>query len=106
MRFECPKLRGGAKGQSSGSQVKKEVAPKVPGRAFQMTTDTAKETIDVVSGTFLLNSMPASVLFDSGADYSFVSSSFYKSLNVSSRTLSDSLVIEVENGEQVIFYGM
>lgn len=62
-----------------------------------MTTDEAKETADVVSGTFLLNSMPARVLFDSGANCSFVSYVYCKTLNVPTSTLSDALVIEVAN---------
>ena len=41
-----------------------------------MTTDAAKETPDVVSGTFLVDNVPATVLFDSDAIRSFVSVSF------------------------------
>jgi hypothetical protein len=34
------------------------------------------EDADVVYGMFLINSIPASVLFDSGASHSFVTKSF------------------------------
>ncbi|KAI3746006.1 hypothetical protein L6452_08421 [Arctium lappa] len=87
---------------SSGSQPRREVIPKAQGRAFQMTKEEAKETTDVVSGTFLLNSIPARVLFDSGANFSFMSVIFCKSLSVPISTLRGALVIEVANGEQVI----
>ena len=47
-------------------------------RAFALTADQAKRDPDVVSGTFLVNGITASVLFDSGASRSFVSTSFVR----------------------------
>ncbi|KAJ9561552.1 hypothetical protein OSB04_006712 [Centaurea solstitialis] len=41
------------------------------GRAFVIGVEEAKQNPDVVTGTFLLNNYPASVLFDSGADRSY-----------------------------------
>ncbi|KAI3669036.1 hypothetical protein L6452_40255 [Arctium lappa] len=84
------------------SQTKREAIPKAQGRAFQMTKEEAKETAEVVSGTFLLNSTPARVLFDSGANFSFVSDVFCKSLNLLASVLSDALIIEIANGERVV----
>ncbi|XP_022007717.1 uncharacterized protein LOC110906977 [Helianthus annuus] len=40
---------------------------------FQLTSDEAKTSPDVVSGIFLVNSMPMNVLFDSRASRSFIS---------------------------------
>ncbi|KAD5317430.1 hypothetical protein E3N88_17376 [Mikania micrantha] len=40
---------------------------KAKARAFTMTNDQADKDPDVVTGTFLINDIPASVLFDSGA---------------------------------------
>ncbi|GKE15780.1 putative reverse transcriptase domain-containing protein, partial [Tanacetum coccineum] len=45
---------------------------------------------NVVTGTFLLNNRYASMLFDSGADKSFVSSTFSALLDVSPSTLDTS----------------
>ncbi|TLX68551.1 hypothetical protein E9993_23220, partial [Labilibacter sediminis] len=50
--------------------------PRAMGRAFQITPEEAREDPKVVSGTFLVNSRPAHVLFDSGASDSFVSTRF------------------------------
>ncbi|KAI3685696.1 hypothetical protein L6452_34953 [Arctium lappa] len=102
MKRDCLKLRGGAKGGNPSIQPKKETIPKAQGRAFQMSMEEAKETTDVVSGTFLLNSLAAKVLFDSGANFSFMTLDFCKDLNVPTSTLSDALVVEIANGEQVI----
>ncbi|KAI3678319.1 hypothetical protein L6452_37606 [Arctium lappa] len=102
MKRDFPKLRGGARGGNPPTQPKKKIASKSQGRAFQMSREEAKETADVVSGTFLLNSHAAKVLFDSGANFSFVSLDFCKDLNVPTSTLSDTLIVEIANGERVI----
>jgi hypothetical protein len=46
------------------------------GRVNHMTSNEAQQAPDVVLGMFLASSHPASILFDSGASHSFVSSSF------------------------------
>ncbi|GJV05804.1 putative reverse transcriptase domain-containing protein [Tanacetum coccineum] len=53
---------------------------------------------NVVTGTFLLNNCYASMLFDSGADRSFVSSTFSVLLDVGPSTLDISYVIELADG--------
>nr|GEW24134.1 putative reverse transcriptase domain-containing protein [Tanacetum cinerariifolium] len=50
---------------------------------------------NVVTGTFLLNNCYASMLFDSGVDRSFVSSTFSASLNVAPSTLDTSYAIKL-----------
>jgi hypothetical protein len=42
------------------------------GRVNHVTAEEAKGAKDVVLGTFLINSVPATVLFDSGASHSFI----------------------------------
>ncbi|KAI3819384.1 hypothetical protein L1987_13215 [Smallanthus sonchifolius] len=46
------------------------------GRAFNINANEAQAKNDVVNGTFLVNSQYASILFDTGADKSFVSLNF------------------------------
>jgi hypothetical protein len=41
-----------------------------------VTTEETQQAQDVVLGTFLASSHPATILFDSGASHSFISSSF------------------------------
>nr|XP_043639182.1 uncharacterized protein LOC122610254 [Erigeron canadensis] len=57
--------------QNRGNQ-----APAARGRAFVLNAAKARNDPNVVAGTFLLNGHYATVLFDSGADYSFVATSF------------------------------
>ncbi|XP_057248139.1 uncharacterized protein LOC130590153 [Beta vulgaris subsp. vulgaris] len=51
-------------------------------RVYSMTHSDADVHPDVISGTFPVNSVPASVLFDSGASVSCVSNSFAKKANL------------------------
>ncbi|GJS27226.1 putative reverse transcriptase domain-containing protein [Tanacetum coccineum] len=55
----------------------------------------------VVTGTFSLNNSFATVLFDSGADFSFISTEFVSLLNVKSSIVNPSYVIEIANGKKV-----
>nr|GEW44790.1 hypothetical protein [Tanacetum cinerariifolium] len=53
---------------------------------------------NVVMGTFLLNNCYASMLFDSGADRSFVSTTFSALLDVTPSTLDTSYAVELADG--------
>nr|GEX14009.1 putative reverse transcriptase domain-containing protein [Tanacetum cinerariifolium] len=55
---------------------------RAPGRVYQLGAEGAVQDNNVVNGTFLINNVYASVLFDIGADKSFISSTFSKHLNV------------------------
>src|SRR4051794_16371076 len=46
------------------------------GRLFHMSAKEAQEEPEVVLGMFSVNSVPARVLFDSGASHSFVTEEF------------------------------
>ena len=69
-----------------------------------MSTEEARETANVVSCTFLVNSLPAYILFDSGTDRSFVSDVFCKQFTTSVTTLADALVVEVASEELVVIW--
>ncbi|XP_023729446.1 uncharacterized protein LOC111877146 [Lactuca sativa] len=83
---------------------KKEVArpnvpPKPKVKAFQMMLEVAKEAADVASGTLLVNELPANILFDSRANYSFVSHKFGGKLALHVEKLNNTLVVEVVSGK-------
>lgn len=60
-------------------------------RAFQMTIEEAKDKLDVVLGTFTLNSLHVYVVFDSGATFSFVSSQFSEKIKIPLIPLEDKI---------------
>jgi hypothetical protein len=78
-------------------------APQQPARAraFFLNADQVKTEDDVVNGTFLVNSVLASILFDSGADRSFVSTVFEPKLAVVRCKLTEPLTVEVASGKEV-----
>nr|GEV02531.1 hypothetical protein [Tanacetum cinerariifolium] len=61
----------------------------------------AHQDPNVVTGMFLLNHRPARILFDSGADRSFISISFASMLNISSITLDTTYNIEMADGNLI-----
>ena len=89
-----PKVRGGA-------PEKKPEVPKAKGRAFNMTAEEARRNDEVIFGTFLINAMPARVLFDSGASRSIVSTSFCSRFVLPRSPLESVLEIEVAVGKPV-----
>nr|GEY02172.1 hypothetical protein [Tanacetum cinerariifolium] len=52
------------------------------GRAFMLGAEEARQDSNIVTGTFTLNDHYATTLFDSGTDYSFVSTSFIPLLGI------------------------
>ncbi|GJY25302.1 putative reverse transcriptase domain-containing protein [Tanacetum coccineum] len=56
---------------------------------------------NVVTGTFSLNDHYATVLFDSGADFSFISTDFAPLLNMKPSFINPRYVIEVADGKKV-----
>ncbi|GJS67572.1 putative reverse transcriptase domain-containing protein [Tanacetum coccineum] len=67
-------------------------------RAYAIGGGGANLDSNVVTGTFLLNNCYASMLFDSGADRSFMSSTFSALLDVSPSTLDTSYGVELADG--------
>ncbi|GJR80413.1 putative reverse transcriptase domain-containing protein [Tanacetum coccineum] len=67
-----------------------------------MATEEAKAVRDVVTCTILINSIPARVLYDSGASVSFVSFEFSKSLPTPPNKLHFPLEVEIAGNEIVV----
>ncbi|KAD6796226.1 hypothetical protein E3N88_07122 [Mikania micrantha] len=76
-------------------------APAARGRAFQIGAVAARPDPNVVTGTFLLSDFYASILFDTGADRSFISSDFARQLKHVEESLDSPYIIEVANGKQI-----
>nr|GEZ13702.1 reverse transcriptase domain-containing protein [Tanacetum cinerariifolium] len=70
-------------------------------RTYMLRDKNAHQDPNVVTGTFLLNHLPARTLFDSGADRSFVSIAFAYMLNISSITLDTTYKIEMADGNLI-----
>ncbi|KAJ9557826.1 hypothetical protein OSB04_012440 [Centaurea solstitialis] len=103
LRPECPQLkRGGAPAPRDRAMTAKDVGKAAPAparsRAFRMTTEEAEEAPDVVTGTFLVNSIRAKVLFDTGADYSYATPELLKQCCVNLEPLDHPYEADTANG--------
>ncbi|MFS7936249.1 putative transcription factor interactor and regulator CCHC(Zn) family [Helianthus anomalus] len=72
------------------------------GRAYNINANEARANNEVVNDTFLVNHQPASILFDSGADRSFVSYTFEPLLAMPRTKLRKPLSVEVATGEPLV----
>jgi hypothetical protein len=64
-----------------------------------MTSDEAQQAPDVVLGMFLASSHPATILFDSGASHSFISSSFVAKHSLPIVTMKHTMLVSSLGGE-------
>jgi hypothetical protein len=74
---------------------------KSKGMTYVLNIDDARRDPDVVSGTFLINSTYANVLYDLGANKSFVSTAFRKYLGKEAQPLSNPYSVELIDGREV-----
>ncbi|GJV07470.1 putative reverse transcriptase domain-containing protein [Tanacetum coccineum] len=68
------------------------------GRAYALGGGEANPDSNVVTGTFLLNNRYASILFDTGADRNFVSTTFSSLNDITPSTLDNSYAVELAEG--------
>nr|GEV61646.1 hypothetical protein [Tanacetum cinerariifolium] len=83
-------------------KVEKTKIPTPMAWAYMMATEEDKVVCDVVTGTILVNSVPARVLCDSGASVSFVSFEFSKNLSTPPNKLSFPLEVEIAGNDQKV----
>ncbi|GJY41337.1 reverse transcriptase domain-containing protein [Tanacetum coccineum] len=83
------------------NQCRKTTNNNAQGRAYMLRDRNAHQDLNVVTGMFLLNQHLARVLFDSGADKSFVSISLASKLNIPPITIDTFYNIEMADGNLV-----
>ncbi|KAI3805445.1 hypothetical protein L1987_27832 [Smallanthus sonchifolius] len=91
---ECRKPK--APGTEKGKEVEKS---KARTRAYALTQEEARGNPDVVSGTFILDHTFVSVLFDSGASRSFISSSMCRRMKCKVTKVEHAFNVETAVGK-------
>ncbi|GJV12057.1 putative reverse transcriptase domain-containing protein [Tanacetum coccineum] len=91
-RSDCPKLKDQNRGNKAGN---KNGVGEARGKAYVLGGGDANLDSNVVKGMFLLINHYASMIFDSGADRSFVSATFSTLLDVTLDTLDVSYAVEL-----------
>nr|GEY12767.1 putative reverse transcriptase domain-containing protein [Tanacetum cinerariifolium] len=90
IKKNCPKLKN--HGNGSGNGV-------AQGRAYVLGEMDASPDSNVITGTFLLNNRYTKILFDTGADRSFVSTTFSALIDITPTTLENCYDIELADGK-------
>ncbi|GKA53020.1 putative reverse transcriptase domain-containing protein [Tanacetum coccineum] len=83
-------------GQGRGNQGNQAM-----GRAFMLGAEKARRDLNIVTGTFTLNNHFATTLFDPGANYSFVSTTFIPLLGIEPSELGFRYEIKIASGKLV-----
>ncbi|GJS98632.1 putative reverse transcriptase domain-containing protein [Tanacetum coccineum] len=89
---ECPKLKNN---KNHGNQVGNDRAP---AKVYVVGHAGTNPDSNIVTGTFLLNNRYASILFDTGADRSFVSTAFSSQMDITPSTLDHYYDVELADG--------
>ncbi|GJW26243.1 putative reverse transcriptase domain-containing protein [Tanacetum coccineum] len=93
---DCPKLKNKDGGNESAQGWVYAV-----GNAEKKWNASRDPDSNVVTSTFLLNNRYASILFDTGADRSFISSAFSSLINITPTPLENSYDVELADGKIV-----
>jgi len=64
-----------------------------------VTAESAAEAPNVVIGTFMVNSYPATILFDTGATHSFITQSFVGHHGIRTSTLKRCMLVSSPGGQ-------
>ncbi|GKC13969.1 putative reverse transcriptase domain-containing protein, partial [Tanacetum coccineum] len=94
-RGDCPKLKDQNHGNKAGN---KNGVGKARGKAYVLGGGDTNLDLNVFKGTFLLNNYYDFILFDSGADRSFVSITFSTLLDITPDTLDVSYAVKLADG--------
>ncbi|GJR64734.1 putative reverse transcriptase domain-containing protein [Tanacetum coccineum] len=95
VRNDCPKSRNQIRRNKTGNKTGSNEATT---KAYAIGGGGTNPDSNVVMGTFLFNNCYASMLLDSGADRSFVSSTFSALLDVEPSSLDTSYIVELADG--------
>nr|GEX49006.1 putative reverse transcriptase domain-containing protein [Tanacetum cinerariifolium] len=94
-RKDYPKLRSQNRGNQTRNKTERN---EVTAKAYTIGGGGTNPDSNIVTGTFLLNKCYASMLFDLGADRSFVSTTFSALLDVAPSTLDTGYTVELATG--------
>nr|GEX32095.1 hypothetical protein [Tanacetum cinerariifolium] len=88
---DCPKLKNNNRGTQGGNAT-------APAKVYAVGRAGTNPNSNVVKGMFLLNNRYASILFDTGADKSFLSTSFSFQVAITPTTLDHYYDVELADG--------
>lgn len=84
--------------QTPQKQNSNQKPPNYNGRVNHVSTETVRESLEVMLGTFSVNSISATVLFDSGASHSFISQTFVRTHSIPLLAMKDPMLVNSLGG--------
>nr|GEZ59935.1 putative reverse transcriptase domain-containing protein [Tanacetum cinerariifolium] len=90
IKKNCPKLKNHGNGSENGI---------AQGRVYALGGRDASPDSNIITGTFLLNNRYDKILFDTGADRSFVSTTFSALIDITPTTLETHYDVELADGK-------
>ncbi|GJX92857.1 putative reverse transcriptase domain-containing protein [Tanacetum coccineum] len=88
---DCSKLKNGKRGNQRGNG-------NAPAKVYVVSNAGTNPDSNVVTGTFLINDPYASILFDTGADRSFISTTFSSLIDITPTALDHYYDVELADG--------
>jgi hypothetical protein len=98
MSFNCPEKQNQYQSYSSNQK------PTQYGKVNHVSSDTAQKAPKVMLGTFNINSIPATVLFDFGASHSFISQVFIREHSIPLVAMKDPMIVNSTEGTMPASY--
>ncbi|GJS06076.1 reverse transcriptase domain-containing protein [Tanacetum coccineum] len=95
IKRDCPKLK------NNNNRGNRDGNAKAPTKVYAVGNTGANPDNNVVTGTFLLNNRYASILFDTGADRSFVSTAFSSRIVITPTALDHDYNVKLADGRIV-----
>nr|GEW07582.1 putative reverse transcriptase domain-containing protein [Tanacetum cinerariifolium] len=88
---DCPKFKNNNRGTQGGNAI-------APTKVYAVGRAGTNPDLNVITGTFLLNNRYASILFDTGANRSFVSTVFSSQIAITPTTLDHYYNVKLADG--------
>jgi hypothetical protein len=101
MSYHCPEKTGQQTPQVQNSSQRSSLRT---GRVNHVAPETAAEAPEVMLGTFNINSIPATVLFDSGASHSFISQTFVRNHSIPLVAMKNQMMVNSPGGTMPASY--
>ncbi|GKC54685.1 putative reverse transcriptase domain-containing protein [Tanacetum coccineum] len=98
-RRYCPKLNNNNNNNNNNNRSNQVRTRNAQAKVYDVGNAGTNSDANVVTGTFLLNNRYASVLFDTGADRSFVSTTFNSQIDIAPTVVDhDYVAVELADG--------
>jgi hypothetical protein len=91
--YQCLKKQNWHTPQNEQSNQRPNARPPFTGKVNHVSSESAQEVPEVMLGTFSVNSISVTVLFNSGASHSFISQTFVRMHSIPLCAMKDPMLV-------------